>query len=225
MYNNTFITRKCSCCDERFVIDLNNISDAIYFERKTYHLNCFTDICNKRSKRKNTSQKWSEVLNNIENIKKDSSKHLMSSLDREGISNFIKYNYDVTIVPSKIWQKISDISSGNYFGLDGHGIPMSHLLDMWERKMDLLNSIASNNITKGKTMNTFQRISYDLSVLINKYDSYLKWLEKKRINDIENEVNKSDLLISKNMIAKNISNNKDCIDSDDISDLVDDIFS
>ena len=93
---------------------------------------------------------------------------------------------------------------------------------MWKRKIDMLNGIANRNNTKGKTMNADQRINYDLSVLVNKYDSYLKWLEKQKILEAEKEIEKNENIVGKTIgyvTQKTEKNN-----SDDISDLVDDIF-
>lgn len=67
------------------------------------------------------------------------------------------------------------------------GIPPSDLLDMWQRKIDMLNGIAKKNEVKGIHMQPEQRLSYDLSILINKYDSYLRWKEKQKILEAEKE--------------------------------------
>jgi hypothetical protein len=103
------------------------------------------------------------------------------------------------------------------------GIPPEHLLDMWKRKIDMLNGIASRNETKGIKMKPDQRINYDLSILVNKYDSYLKWLEKQKIIEAERETAKNENIVGKSIgyMATKQSNKND---SDDISDLVDDIF-
>ena len=102
------------------------------------------------------------------------------------------------------------------------GIPPEHLLDMWKRKIDMLNGIADRNRTKGLVMSSDKRINYDLSILVNKYDSYLRWLEKQRIIEAEKEIEKSE-----NIVGKSIgytSNKPEKNDPDDISALVDDIF-
>ena len=103
------------------------------------------------------------------------------------------------------------------------GIPPEHLLDMWKRKIDMLNGIADRNKTKGIVMSSDKRINYDLSILINKYDSYLKWLEKQKIIASEKEIEKIDNIVGKS-IGYTTSNKSEKNDSDDISALVDDIF-
>lgn len=217
------IRRKCGGCGEDFYISNDNIDNAIYYDKKTYHSSCFINICNKRSKmkREDVSQKWNWILKNIESIKRDSTQHLSLAITKENIFDFIKDAYDITIIPTNVWQKLGNIYSGTFKGMSV-GIPPEHLLDMWKRKMDMLNGIASRNSTKGITMNIDQRISYDLSILINKYDSYLKWLEKQKILEAEKEIEKNENIVSKSVGY--ISQKENNSNSDDISGLVDDIF-
>ena len=222
-HKNIGIKRKCSCCGEDFYISKDNIDDAIYYDKKTYHSSCFINICNKRSqmKREDVSQKWTWVLNHLDSIKQESYEHLKLAVIKEDVFNFIKDAYDITIIPTTVWQKLSNIYNGTFKGMT-YGIPPEHLLDMWERKIDMLNGIANRNNTKGRTMNVDQRINYDLSVLVNKYDSYLKWLEKQKILEAEKEIEKNENIVGKTIgyvTQKSEKNN-----SDDISDLVDDIF-
>ncbi len=217
------IKRKCSCCGEYFYINNENVKDAIYYDKKTYHSSCFISICNKRSKmkREDISQKWTLVLNNLEHIREESFKHLSLAITKEGIFDFIKNAYDVTIIPTTVWQKLGNIYNGTFKGMT-FGIPPGHLLDMWKRKIDMLNGIANRNSTKGITMNTDQRINYDLSILVNKYDSYLRWLERQKILEAEKEIEKNENIVGKSVgyVAQKVNNNN----SDDISGLVDDIF-
>lgn len=219
------IKRKCGCCGKEILIDKNNISDAIYYDKKTYHSKCFTDLCEKRlkNKRVDVSEKWAWVYNNLNSIKEDSYKYLMSSICKEDIFYFIKENYDITIIPTSVWQKIANIYAGTYPGMCGNGIPPEHLLDMWQKKITMLNKTAQRNKLKGKEMNIQQRLNYDLSILINKYDSYLKWLEKQRIIQVENDNKQSDLFLANYIINQNNNvNNQE--QENDLTDLVDDIF-
>ena len=222
-HKNIGIKRKCSCCGEDFYISKDNIDDAIYYDKKTYHSSCFINICNKRSqmKREDVSQKWTWVLNHLDSIKQESYEHLKLAVVKENVFNFIKDAYDITIIPTTVWQKLSNIYNGTFKGMT-YGIPPEHLLDMWKRKIDMLNGIANRNNTKGRTMNVDQRINYDLSVLVNKYDSYLKWLEKQKILEAEKEIEKNENIVGKTIgyVTQKAEKNN----SDDISDLVDDIF-
>ena len=223
-HKNIGIKRKCGCCGEYLYINKNNIDDAIYYDKKTYHSSCFINICNKRSnmKRKDTSQKWTWVLNNLDSIKQESFKHLKLETDKDDVFNFIINAYDLTIIPTTIWQKLNDIYNGTFKGMSV-GIPPSDLLDMWKRKIDMLNGIAKKNELKGIHMQPDQRLNYDLSILVNKYDSYLKWKEKQKILETEKETEKTQNIVGQSIgYTKNI--NQDNNDTDDISSLVDDIF-
>ena len=221
------IKRVCGCCKEDFYISNNNIDDAIYYDNKTYHSSCFINICNKRSKmkREDVSTKWTWVLNNLPLIKQESYEHLSLAITKENVFDFIRDTYDVTIIPTTIWQKLASIYNGTFKGMT-FGIPPEHLLDMWKKKIDMLNGIAEKNKTKGNPMSADQRINYDLTVLVNKYDSYLKWLEKQKIIETEN---KKKIELKRTDIATSIINTKANEGNlnqrnDDMSDLVDDIF-
>lgn len=224
------IKRKCGCCGEYFYINKNNICEAIYYDNKTYHSSCFINICEKRSKnkRKDISQKWTQIYENIELIKEDTRLKLLDAIERNDIFEFIKEAYDLTIIPSTVWQKLSNIYAGTFKGMTV-GIPPSHLLDMWKKKINILNGIASKNESKGVHLEPDQRLNYDLSVLVNKYDSYLKWLEKEKINNLEQTQDSFDNIVgtiigyNKSVLHKS-DDDLDNNDMNDISSLVDDIF-
>ena len=223
----TYIERKCGCCRESFYINNENINDAIYYDKITYHSKCFVDMCNKRSHdtRKKISEKWTRVLNNLKVIEAKSYLHFSTEITKKNIFEFIKEAYDITIIPTTVWQKLSAIYDGTFKGMSS-GIPPEHLLDMWKKKIDMLNDIANMNITKGKKMGTAQRINYDLTILLNKYDSYLKWLEKQKIIEAENRQKAKSEVTNITTSIINIKVNKENISqkNDDISNLVDDIF-
>ena len=228
--NTISIKRKCACCGENFYINKMNINDAIYYDKKNYHSSCFIEMCEKRAtaKRIDVSQKWTQILNSYNSIKQESDIFLKNSIAKEEIFQFIQEVYDVKVVPTSVWHKLGDIYSGSYKGM-ASGIPPEHLLYMWKRKIDMLNNTANRNTSNGKTMTTEQRIKYDLTILINKYDGYLRWLEKQKILEAEKQVEKTNTVLSEKICHmtnkkenKNIDNKNDI--DDDISDLVDEIF-
>ena len=219
------IKRVCGCCKESLHINVDSIENAIYYDKTTYHRDCFINMCDRRSKMKrvDVSQKWSFVQKNIESIKKESYKHLYKEICKESVYDFIKESYGISIIPTTVWQKLASIYSGTFKGMT-NGIPPDHLLDMWERKMDMLNKIAANNTTKGNSMKDDYRLNYDLSILVNKYDSYLRWRERQKILETEKAVEKSENIVGRS-IGYSKQKNEDSYVSDDISDLVDDIFT
>ena len=97
------------------------------------------------------------------------------------------------------------------------------MLFVWKRKIDMLNGIAKKNEVKGIHMQPEVRLTYDLSILVNKYDSYLRWKEKQKILEAEKETEKSQNIVSQSIGYTNVFKDSKT-DTDDISGLVDDIF-
>lgn len=230
MDNEVNIKRKCACCKEYLYINKNNINEVIYYDKKTYHSRCFNNICQKRitSNRKNVYEKWKLIYDDIDSIKEETCTHLIYAIEQEEIFKFIREEYNLTIIPTIVWQKLRAIYTGTFKGMTT-GIPPYDLLDMWKRKINMLNGIAKTNETKGVKMQPEQRLNYDLSILVNKYDSYLRWKEKQKILEAEKKT-EIDQDVINNIVTKTIKytniNNKDITidNTNDISDLVDDIF-
>ena len=218
------ITRKCCVCGEKIEIGYNNIKDAVYYDNKYYHSSCFTQSCIKKSqsKRHDVSEKWNSVLKTLNSINTKSYIRIKDILDKDSVYDFIRTNYHIKIIPSSVWEKLDKIYSGTWKGMKS-GIPASHLLDMWNRKMVMLNRIYANNVKLNHTMSTDKRICYDLSVLINKYDSYLAYLEKQRILEVESKENKTENIVEESRVylSKVKDNTKN---NDEFLDLVDEIF-
>lgn len=234
------VKKKCFQCGKD--IDILNINDdkIVYYDKHFFHNDCFYKWCHAT---KNPSKKRQMALINIDKHTDEAKVVVNDLIEKKKITNenlntyhndalneiekwfdgadlcaFIREQYDVRNIP---WKKISQIINGTNINLSC-SIPAKHLLDMWMRKMEMLNSIANRNITKGKSMTPEQRINYDLAVLVNKYDSYLKWLEKQKIIEAEKEIEKSDNIVGKSIgyVSCKVEENN----LDDISDLVDDIF-
>lgn len=219
------LKRKCACCGEFLYITKQNVSDAIYYDKKTYHSKCFEELYKKRilSKNKVSSSKWKWVSDNIEKIKLETYDHIINMIAKDDVYNFIRDTYDLTVVPSSVFQKLHNIYQGTFKGMSV-GIPPVQLLDMWKRKIGMLDNIADKNRTMGNKMSPEHRLNYDLSILINKYDSYIKWLEKQKILEIEQkQIEKKDN-ITKTIINTKIKPINETSESDDILDLVDEIF-
>ena len=104
-------------------------------------------------------------------------------------------------------------------------IPASDLLYMWKKKLNYLHK--QNERLKSKhpdqTFEPMHIASYDLVILVNKYDSYLRWKEKQKILESEKEIEKSQNIVSQSIGYTNIEKDNSN-DTDNISDLVDDIF-
>ena len=87
-----------------------------------------------------------------------------------------------------------------------------------------LDKINAQNIAKGKEITGVSRVKYDLKVLYNKYDSYLKFLEKQKILEAEAQSDKTDekLILTTAPQPKTVETNNNSDDS--LDDLLIDIF-
>ena len=101
-------------------------------------------------------------------------------------------------------------------------IPACDLLEMWKKKKTFLTKVYQKNLSENKTFSPENRIYYDLAILINKYNSFLKWKEEQSI--LENKP--SEIIQTPNLtqfVTTTPQNNE--VDEDkDIKDLVEDIF-
>lgn len=223
------LQRKCGCCGEVLNINKSTIGELIYYEKKTYHKDCFANLCKESSSptsRKRNKEKWANALNNIDLISASTVEHFKPIIVRDKLYRFIMDNYCPTTIPEYIWIKFDSIFDGSYKNM-GRKIPLNHLLDMWERKMDELNKMHNRMELEGKNLDPIQQINYDLAVIINKYDSYLRWLEKKRITEEEgrntNDTKSIRKIVDVNAIRANETKEDD--NSIDMESLVDDIFN
>lgn len=238
------VVKKCYRCGKD--IDFyDNDDELVYYDKHYYHKECFIDWCHAT---KNPSKKRQMALMNIDNYIKEANHNVMELMsakkigeediskfhdeavkniekwfDESDLCHFIREEYDTTSVP---WKKLPQVLNGTYPNLQC-AIPAKRLLDMWRRKLDYLKKQNERLISNSdKELTTENIIHYDLAILVNKYDSYLKWLEKQKIIEAEN---KKKIEIGKTYIATSIINtkaNEGNLDqkNDDISDLVDDIF-
>lgn len=234
------LNRICSDCKDEIIIRKDNIEEVVLYDGAYYHKDCFIHMCNEKLQSKRCKKiKWQSAIDGLDMLIKDAKFKLNKEFDIEykkkvaanrnsteqktaknDIYNFMLEQYSASSIPQYIFIKLNSIYSGTFRGMST-GILPTELLDMWQRKIDYLNRIANRNVTKGKPMDSIQRINYDLSVLINKYDSYKEWKRKQEILEQEH---KEQALEKPIVTIGNIQNEKTEKNTDDISDLVDDIF-
>lgn len=223
------LQRKCGCCGEVLNINKSTIGELIYYEKKTYHKDCFANLCKESSSptsRKRNKDKWANALKNIELIRQSSVEHFKPLIVKDSLFKFIVNNYHPSDIPTYLWMKFDSIFDGTYKNM-GRCIPPNHLLDMWERKMPDLQKMHNKMELEGKELDPIQQVNYDLAVIVNKYDSYLRWLEKKRITEEEGRKTNDTKSIRKIVDVNAIRANETKEDSQtiDMESLVDDIFN
>ena len=176
--------RKCGGCSKDIIIDDADQEGILVFKNKYWHEDCF---------RKKYSDK-PIFMENIPEYKEDAYvkivgvfngrkknitklneyeiaavKEVDRIFDEKLVNDYIRKQYDIQTVP---WDSIAALYDGRY----GVKIPPKHLYDMFVRKQSYLDKINAQNIAKGKEITCASRVKYDLKVLYNKYDSYLKFL-------------------------------------------------
>lgn len=222
------LTRKCACCGDTLQITKHAIGEMIYCDKKTYHKDCFANLCKEKmqSKRKDTVEKYTKLFNNIDELSAETVKYFRPMINKDLVYRFIVKQYNPTNIPYYVWNKLDDIYSGTYKDMT-RGIPPEHLLDMWKRQMAALDKMHNKMEHEGKYLDPIQKINYDLAVLIGKYDSYLNWIEKQRIIEVERIKNNYDTTSIRPIVDKNVvkSNENKSGDTFDFDDLVDDIFN
>lgn len=222
----TLNERVCSECGNIISIQRGMYDNIIYFDKKYYHKNCFVSMCKRKSEKKNTLPKWKDALENLDKIILDTKEVIDTAFYKDDIYNLIHSFYDLSVITTRIFQKLDEIYSGTFKGLSV-AIPPSDLYDMWIRKKKYLLKVRADNIRKGKTFSGDQQVIYDLSILVNKYDSYLRWKEQQKIIEQKNEDSTKilqDISLHSSYFNSN-KNNKNNNDEDDIDSLLDEIFN
>lgn len=163
---------------------------------------------------------FDEALTHIGKYKSAANAEIGKWKAQSQLNDYIRDTYTVQNVP---WQALGQIYRGTYRGLKSP-IPAEHLLDMWRRKQKFLNKVYQNNKTHGKDFSPEQRINYDIAILINKYDSYLKWKRDQEAQIPEetapSKIDMVNLLATQVIAAQPKDDNK----KENIEGLADDIF-
>lgn len=161
----------------------------------------------------------------IDNLIEDTQFVIKNMFIESDIDSYIKKRYDIEVLPDNLYKScLEKIYNGSYKNLKGTKIPPEDFLDMWKRKESFLDKVYFKNVSKGMNMTSEQRIKYDISVLINKYNSYLKWKEEQKILEVKSEIKEKDNLVNKIVIGKEINKCGKIEEQNDMSSLVDDIW-
>ena len=214
---NISITRKCKCCKEYLDIEKDNF---VYYKKRYYHFDC---AINETLDRKNNKLSKEQCVDKFTQLQNENREEINNIINKERLYKWLQNTYNTVVLPSYFYIKMDEIFSGIYKGLSKEISP-EDLLDMWTRKKNELDRINDSNSRKGKNLIGVARINYDLAILLNKYDSYLKWKEKQRIIEQERQQVKDDF---KNKIEFNkiSSTNKPSVKSNgfNISDIINEI--
>ena len=218
-------TFRCPQCETDCVIEANSLDDFIVFENKYYHKMVEAGCsCGHNHEHEHEHHhhgllgKLKEALEQYPKLEEESKQRLTDLYIQDALYCFLLRYYSLTVIPVFFWKKLADLTNGRYPNVSV-AITYKHIYDMWRRRANYLNKLADTNKTKGKEMTGEQRLHYDLAVLINQYDSYLRFLEREKIKEATEEVHKP---VVSSMIARPQKVQND--DNDNIDALVDEVF-
>ena len=147
-------------------------------------------------------------------------RELAKSIKKQ-ITDWIYATYGVTFLPKYFFMNLEKIYKGEYKNLN-RPVPPEDLFDMWQQKINYLNKVADTNMKKGKKMDGLGRISYDLAIILGRYDNYLEWKKKQEIaNEAVLSAKTQENTIDYNVIKKTYTQNN--VDEIDINSLIDEI--
>ena len=98
-------------------------------------------------------------------------------------------------------------------------VPVEDLWDMWRKKMSFLRKVHEFNTCKGKKIEGAALVTYDLAIILSKYDGYLKWKEEQTLaktGTSEEQVNIDYEKMATSKSPKERDKNNDSLDIDSI---------
>jgi hypothetical protein len=217
---------KCCVCGgyiNFLTIDIEHNKDILYYQKRYYHKDCLFQNRTKLKKGAWTQEKWDKEY---PIILKQTKQYMSKPIYEKRFYSFLSKNYDIVTFSKRFCMKINQLQKGTYPHLLTV-MPIEDLFDMWQQKINFLNKIYAKNKNNGKIMNGEQRLNYDLAILINKYDSYLAWKQRKKENqekikqeyeNKQNQIDYSKIPIKTQKVSKNNSSN-----DIDINSILDEI--
>ena len=137
-------------------------------------------------------------------------------------TDWLYREYDVSFLPKQFFINLDKVYKGTYKNLS-KPVPLEDLWDMWQKKMPYLLKLHDKNKRSGKDMDGMCRIYYDMSVVLAKYDSYLKWKEEQKLAQVEEKDKEKSIDIRLDKITNLISNNDNNSNTLDIDSILDEI--
>ena len=222
------ILRKCKICDKPKTKTIKlETGKFIYYQQSYYHYDCFVKF---QTEKKSLAFNEAKELADEMVIKTIESDYVNSLIDRDRLTYWIYNNYNLTVLPVLFFQKIKQINDGTFAVRINAPISYYDLLQIFKKMKTYLDKVNNNNERKGKKIDLLRRIDYDLAIVINNYDEYLKWKQKQKTEEIEKKIIKDDIVLKNDMQFNNTislmqrKNTNDYNDEINISDILDEVF-
>lgn len=185
------ILRKCKACPQPIEIDINNISNVVFYKTSYYHKTCFCDLATKRAEsKKGKYADWQYALDNLLELEIDAKNRLEYPFIKDSFNEYLLKNYNVVAVPDRLWEVAATLEKGTYKRKKCKPVPIKTLYEAWQWGQHKLNKINSQNKMNHKGPNSdADRILYDLAILVAKIPNYLA--HKAKMEALQAEVKKT----------------------------------
>lgn len=199
------VKRKCIVCKEDIVVTSPD-DEFIYYDRHCYHPECFKKFCNEKN-----TKKWKFALENYENYVQEAKKLAYELLAKkqgsilsigqfeEDAQNQIKswfYGSDLcTFVREKYnvlnpqWDLLKSVIDGTYKNHQ-YRYSCGRFTGYVGAQVEVSAKRHSKLIQKNSDVNATALVRYDVAILVNKYDSYLKWKREQHLLAVEMKTEK-----------------------------------
>lgn len=137
-------------------------------------------------------------------------------------TDWLYKQYDISFLPKYFFINLDKVYKGTYRNLN-KPVPVEDLWDMWRKKMSFLRKVHEFNTRKGKKIEGAALVTYDLAIILSKYDGYLKWKEEQALaktGTSEEQVNIDYEKMATSKSPKERDKNNDSLDIDSIIDEI-----
>ena len=219
------ITRRCDKCKEDIEINIDDIKNLIFFEKKYYHKECFRELAEKRILNARCSPKWGVALRDINKLELEIKENLLYRYHQDKLNAWLLEHYkeyNVVRIPDPFWPYIAQLHHGEYKGKKCNPIKIEVIVELWKWGQAKLDMIALNNASNHKgPKNLTSRLRYDLAILVRHFDEFKKHQNNIKAMEAESKIaEKEDIKINYDKI-KTVSTNDGL---DDISSLLDELI-
>lgn len=167
--------RKCKVCQQSIEIDMNDISNVIFYKTFYYHKTCFCNLAKQKAEsKKGKYEEWQYALDNLSEIEISTKDRLEYPHIKDSFNEYLLKNYNVVAVPDRLWEVAATLEKGMYKRKKCKPISIKILHEAWQWGQHKLNKINSQNKMNNKgPKSDEERILYDLAILVGKMPTYL----------------------------------------------------
>lgn len=168
------LLHKCASCGRDVKPSLPYSGDYICYKKKWYHINCLKQYFPKL---------------NVGAYAKKTAIIVENEVNKDNLIEYLKRTYSIHFMPGTMQQNFDNIASGKYKDFD-IALPLDQLLEMFKHYAVYLDAQADwrkRNVSSkvAESSSGTSRLFYDLSIVLSKYDEYLK---ETHLNQIEDRV-------------------------------------